>query len=79
MTYPIIVLIAAILATVVMFTFVVPTFTQMFADMGGTLPLPTRIVMQISDFLIQYYYVIILSAGAIGTAFTITTKALKAK
>lgn len=69
MTYPIIVLIAAILATVVMFTFVVPTFTQMFADMGGTLPLPTRIVMRISDFLVQYYYVIILSAGAIGTAF----------
>lgn len=69
MTYPIIVLIAAILATVVMFTFVVPTFTQMFADMGGTLPLPTRIVMQISDFLVQYYHMIILCASGIGVAF----------
>ena len=62
-----------------MFTFVVPTFTQMFADMGGTLPLPTRIVMQISDFLIQYYYVIILSAGAIGTAFYYYNKSPEGK
>jgi type IV pilus assembly protein PilC len=69
MTYPIIVLIAAILATIVMFTFVVPTFTQMFADMGGTLPLPTRIVMNISDFLVQYYYMIIFGSVIIGTAF----------
>ncbi len=69
MTYPIIVLFAAIGATAVMFTFVVPTFTQMFADMGGTLPLPTRIVMRISDFLVQYYYVIILGAGGLGAAF----------
>lgn len=69
MTYPIIVLIVAILATVTMFTFVVPTFTQMFADMGGTLPLPTRIVMQISDFLIHYYILIIATAAGLGAAF----------
>ncbi|HEX3018663.1 MAG TPA: type II secretion system F family protein [Chitinispirillaceae bacterium] len=68
MTYPVIVLIAAILATVVMFTFVVPTFTQMFADMGGTLPLPTRIVMRISDFLVHYYLLIIASSVGLGTA-----------
>lgn len=79
MTYPVIVLFVAILATVVMFTFVVPTFTQMFADMGGTLPLPTRIVMRISDFLTQYYYVIILSAAAIGTAFYYYNKSPEGK
>lgn len=79
MTYPVIVLIVAILATVTMFTFVVPTFTQMFADMGGTLPLPTRIVMKISDFLIHYYLLIIASAGAIVTAFYYYNKTANGK
>lgn len=69
MTYPLVVLIVAIVTTVTMFTFVVPTFTQMFADMGGTLPLPTRIVISISDFFIKYYLIIIASAIAIMTAF----------
>ena len=36
MTYPVIVLIVAVLATVAMLTFVVPTFAQMFVDMGGS-------------------------------------------
>ncbi len=79
MTYPIIVLIVATLATVVMFTFVVPTFTQMFADMGGTLPLPTRIVLKISDFLIAYYHIIILSIAALGTAFYYYNKSPEGK
>jgi len=44
----------------------VPTFAQMFSDIGGTLPLPTRIVMGISDFLrgnIIFIIVILIGAG----------------
>ena len=51
LTYPIAVMIMAILGTTGMLIFVVPTFTQMFTDMGGELPLPTRIVVAMSDFL----------------------------
>ena len=60
MTYPVIVLIVAIGATVAMLTVVVPTFANMFTDMGGSLPLPTKIVMGLSDFL-QHYILLILA------------------
>lgn len=51
MTYPTVVLIMAILAAAVMLIFIVPIFAQMFEDLGGTLPLPTRIAMGLSDIL----------------------------
>ena len=70
MTYPIIVLCVAIGAAVVMLTFVVPTFAQMFADSGGTLPLPTRIVMGISDFLKSFLPLMVLAFIGIVVAIT---------
>ncbi len=66
MTYPVIVTIVAIGATAAMLTFVVPTFAQMFTDVGGALPLPTQIVMNISNFLQKYIFLLILAvAGAL--------------
>src|SRR5215217_6119306 len=49
MTYPTVVLILAILAASFMLIFIVPVFANMFQDLGGTLPLPTRVAMGISD------------------------------
>lgn len=60
MTYPIILLVVAIGATTAMLTFIVPTFAQMFSDMGGSLPLPTQIVMNVSTFLQKYFFLILL-------------------
>lgn len=51
MTYPTVVLIMAVLAAAVMLIFIVPIFARMFEDLGGTLPLPTRIAMGLSDIL----------------------------
>lgn len=66
MTYPLIVTIVAVGATAAMLTFVVPTFAQMFTDVGGSLPLPTKIVMDISNFLQKYIFLLILAfAGAL--------------
>ncbi|MCL2218422.1 MAG: type II secretion system F family protein [Chitinispirillia bacterium] len=59
MTYPIIVLVVAIGAVVAMLGFVVPTFAQMFVDMGGELPLPTQIVMNLSNFLMAWWWAIL--------------------
>ena len=50
MTYPIIVLIVAVLVVAVILIFVIPVFEKMFSDFGGALPLPTQIVISISDF-----------------------------
>jgi type IV pilus assembly protein PilC len=50
MTYPAIVATIALCLVAVMLTFIIPTFAQMFSELGGTLPLPTRIVMGLSTF-----------------------------
>ena len=48
MTYPIVVAGIAVLLVTVMLLFVVPTFAKMFTDLGGELPLPTKILLALS-------------------------------
>jgi type IV pilus assembly protein PilC len=69
MTYPAVVLTVAVGATVFMLLFIIPTFARIFKDFGGELPLPTRIVMMMSDFLKNYWWAlggsIVLTAAGI--------------
>ena len=51
MVYPAVVTAIAVLVIAVIMIFVVPTFSKMFAQLGGTLPLPTRIVVNMSSFI----------------------------
>lgn len=51
MRYPVIVCIVSILAVIIMLTFVVPTFVGMFESAGTKLPLLTRILISMSNFL----------------------------
>lgn len=51
MTYPVVVLCIALLAVVGMLLFIVPTFAGLFKTLGGTLPLPTRILVTLSGLL----------------------------
>jgi type IV pilus assembly protein PilC len=51
MTYPVVVFVIAILAVIGMLLFIVPIFARMFADLGGTLPAPTRILVAMSAAL----------------------------
>jgi len=57
MTYPMIVLIVAILVVIVLMMFVIPQFASIFEQSGGELPMPTQIVMGVSDFLQDYFLV----------------------
>jgi type IV pilus assembly protein PilC len=61
MTYPVVVAVIAGGLVVVMLLFVVPTFAGMFEDLGGELPLPTKILMAISTqakFLVPIGFVL---------------------
>ncbi len=49
MTYPVVVLIMAVLAVTGMLLFIVPVFAGMFAELGATLPAPTRVLVFLSD------------------------------
>jgi len=51
MTYPIVTLIIAVLVLAVILVFVIPVFEEMFADFGGELPTPTKIVVAMSDMV----------------------------
>lgn len=49
MTYPVVVLVMAIVAVIGMVVFIVPVFKNMFADLGGELPIPTQILVVMSE------------------------------
>jgi type IV pilus assembly protein PilC len=51
MTYPVVVFVMAIGMCLGMLIFIVPVFDKMFSDLGGTLPLPTRVLVTISGAL----------------------------
>jgi type IV pilus assembly protein PilC len=51
MTYPIVTLIIAVLVLAVILVFVIPVFEEMFADFGGELPVPTQVVVAMSDMV----------------------------
>ena len=69
MTYPTVVLVLAVLAASFMLIFIVPVFAKMFEDLGGTLPLPTRVAMGLSDLLTSVFGIAIyvsLIGGVVG-------------
>ncbi|MBF0567187.1 MAG: type II secretion system F family protein, partial [Nitrospirae bacterium] len=51
MTYPIVIITIAVICIGVIMVFVVPTFAKMFAQLGGTLPAPTRVIIALSHFI----------------------------
>lgn len=54
MIYPAVVVSAAIIVTTILLVFVIPTFAEMFQDFGSALPAPTRFVIALSDFMVDY-------------------------
>jgi type IV pilus assembly protein PilC len=61
MTYPTVVFVIAIIAVIGMLLFIVPVFAKMFKQLGGTLPLPTQILVEISA-VVRYGFPIIIIA-----------------
>lgn len=57
MTYPIILCVLTVLVIVILSTMVLPTFAGMFKSMEMSLPLPTKIMMGFSDFMINQWYI----------------------
>ncbi len=71
--YPAIVMTVAILITSVIFLFVIPGFKGIFTTLGTSLPLPTQILISLSDFLKKYFLYL---AGVIGISVVILRKML---
>jgi len=58
MFYPVAIIVVAFVITAVIMIFVIPSFKQVFTSFGADLPAPTLIVMAISDYFVQYWYLI---------------------
>jgi MSHA biogenesis protein MshG len=72
--YPCLVVVALVLAVTFMLIFVVPQFAVMFQKFQGQLPLPTRLLIAISNAVTQHY--LIVGAGLVG-AFMALRRALR--
>ncbi|OGH60579.1 MAG: hypothetical protein A3G34_10625 [Candidatus Lindowbacteria bacterium RIFCSPLOWO2_12_FULL_62_27] len=56
MTYPVVMAAISILVIAFLLFKIIPTFGKMFEDMGVKLPLPTRIVLEMSKILVEYWW-----------------------
>jgi type IV pilus assembly protein PilC len=59
MVYPATIMSIAVIVVGVIMIFVIPTFAKMFAEFGGDLPAPTKIVINLSNFIVKYIVLII--------------------
>lgn len=67
MTYPVVVLCMSLVAVIIMLTFIVPIFSNMFASLGGKLPLPTQLLVYASHamvYVIPILAVVIIAFSA---------------
>jgi type IV pilus assembly protein PilC len=69
MTYPIVVVCLVVLIMAAMLLFIVPQFESIYANLGGTLPLPTRILLGVSNAVRSYWYIVLL--GGVGLSFAL--------
>jgi type IV pilus assembly protein PilC len=69
MTYPVAVLALVILILIAMLIFIVPTFETLYDDLGGTLPLPTRVLLLVSSVMVKALPIVILATVGFVFAF----------
>src|SRR5688572_28509045 len=66
MIYPVAVILIATLVVGVILWKVIPTFANLFAGLGAELPLPTRVVIALSNNLVRFGPFLLVGLGAIG-------------
>src|SRR5688572_14359565 len=70
MIYPVAVMVIAGLVVGVILWKVIPTFASLFSGLGAELPMPTRIVIALSNNLVRFFVPLIVVFGAAGYGFT---------
>ena len=74
MMYPLFLIVLVIALVIILTVFVLPTFAGVYDSFGGELPGLTKALMGFSDFLIGYWWLIIILAVGIGVAFYLLKK-----
>ncbi len=66
MTYPAVVFVLVMVVLAAILLFVVPIFRGLYAELGGTLPLPTRVLLGVSALVTRFWYLWFGAALALG-------------
>ncbi|MEE8359788.1 MAG: type II secretion system F family protein [Candidatus Omnitrophota bacterium] len=66
MVYPAIISIMAVVVTVLLLLKVIPVFKEIYAGFGATLPGPTQILIDLSDFMRRYFLIVLAFSMVIG-------------
>jgi len=74
LVYPAILLVVAVGAVGIFFKFILPKFTGLFAQFDIELPLPTRVIFSISNFLEANFLLAVVIVAAAGFGLTLFTK-----
>ena len=69
MIYPVVVLTAMVVISILIIVFVIPSLLSIFKEFGGKLPLPTRALIAISNFLTAYGIFVLIAAVVMVIAF----------
>jgi general secretion pathway protein F len=69
LTYPLLMIAIGLLVVSILMTFVVPKITEMLTDTGQTMPLPTRVLIAISDAFKDYWIVLPLGIAALSVIY----------
>jgi type II secretion system protein F len=69
LSYPMVLVGVAVSAVVFLLTFIIPKLSGVFKDLGNELPLPTVLLLGLSNFIVHYYWMILLVIG--GTVFAV--------
>jgi len=56
--YPVAVVVVSVIVVAVIMIWVIPAFKDVFSSMGAKLPAPTLIVMGMSEFMVEWYYIL---------------------
>jgi type IV pilus assembly protein PilC len=68
MIYPVAVIVIATVVVGAILWKVIPTFAALFSGLGAQLPMPTRVVIEASNMLVAYGWILIVILGVIGYA-----------
>ena len=72
--YPVIVISVMTLVMAIMMIFVIPKLTSLYAEIGANLPLPTRILIAVSSFMRNFWWLLILLIFLASNAFRVFAK-----
>ncbi len=69
MVYPVIILVGMVVVVAVMMVVVIPKLTDLYKDFGISLPLTTQILITVSNFFVQFWWLLIIAVFGGITAF----------